>query len=118
VLPNHYHLLAVVTDLNRTVKCLGQLHGQTSRKWNLEDNRTGRQCWYRCADRAIRSERHMWATMNYVHHNPVKHGYVKKWKEWPFSSAASFLQSVAHERAAAIWRDHPVRDFGKGWDDL
>jgi REP element-mobilizing transposase RayT len=56
VLPNHYHLLAVVTDLNRTVKCLGQLYGQTSRRWNLEDNRTGRQCWYRCADRAIRSE--------------------------------------------------------------
>lgn len=118
VLPNHYHLLAAVTDVHRTLKCLGQLHGRTSRRWNLEDHCPGRQCWYRCADRAMRSERHMWAAINYVHHNPVKHGYVKRWQDWPFSSAAAFLQSVGRERAATIWQDYPILDFGKGWDDF
>ena len=118
VLPNHYHFLAAVTDLIQTVKCLGQLHGRTSRKWNLEDDCKGRQCWYRCADRAIRSKRHIWAVMNYIHHNPVKHGYARRWQDWPFSSATGFLQSVGRERAAAIWRDYPILDFGKGWDDL
>jgi putative transposase len=117
VLPNHYHLLVAVSDLHQTAKCLGRLHGRTSRQWNLEDGCTGRQCWYRCADRA-RSERHMWAAMNYVHHNPVKHGYVKMWQDWPFSSAAAFLESVGRERAAEVWRDYPILDFGKGWDDF
>jgi putative transposase len=60
----------------------------------------------------------MWAAMNYVHHNPVKHGYVKKWQDWPFSSAAAFLENVGRERAAAVWRDYPILDFGQGWDDF
>lgn len=118
VLPNHYHLLVAVADLRYTTKRLGQLHGRTSRQWNLEDDCTGRQCWHRCADRAIRSERHMWAAMNYIHNNPVKHGYVKRWQDWPFSSAAAFLESVGRERAAVMWRDYPILDFGKGWDDF
>jgi putative transposase len=118
VLPNHYHFLAEVTDLKQTIKNVGQLHGRTSRTWNLEDDRIGRQCWYRCADRAIRSERHMWAVMNYIHHNPVRHGYVEKWQDWPFSSAAMFIESVGRERTAVIWRDYPVLNFGKGWDDF
>lgn len=118
VLPNHYHFLAAITNLTRTVRCLGQLHGRTSKKWNLEDNCTGRQCWYRCADRAIRSERHMWAVTNYIHHNAVKHAYARRWQDWPFSSAAGFLESVGRERAAAIWRDYPILDLGKGWDDF
>jgi putative transposase len=49
---------------------------------------------------------------------PVKHGYLKRWQDWPFSGAAAFLEGVGRERAAAVWRDYPILDFGKGWDDF
>jgi putative transposase len=60
---------------------------------------------------------HFWATVNYIHHNPVKHGYVKSWWEWPFSSAGDFLESEGRDEAARIWKEYPLMDYGKGWDD-
>jgi len=68
-------------------------------------------------DRYMRSKRHKWATLNYVHHNPVKQGYVEKWNEWPWSSATAYLDSIGKEAAANIWEEYPILDYGKGWDD-
>jgi REP-associated tyrosine transposase len=70
VLPNHYHLLVGTSDLKRLTRALGHFHGRSSFAWNQEDASRGRKVWHRCFDRAIRSERHFWATVNYVHHNP------------------------------------------------
>ncbi|HXI88717.1 MAG TPA: hypothetical protein VNO24_01765 [Blastocatellia bacterium] len=61
----------------------------------------------------MKSERHFWASLNYVHHNPVHHGYVERWQDWPWSSAAEFLQRVAREKAAEIWKKYPILDYGK-----
>lgn len=117
VLPNHYHLLTETVDLKLLKRTLGQLHGQTAYAWNLEEQAKVRKVWYRCADRKIRNERHYWATLNYIHHNPVHHGYVATWIDWPFSSAADFLAQVGREKAISIWRDYPVLTYGRGWDD-
>ncbi len=115
--PNHYHLLAETSNLAQLKREIGRLHGRTSREWNLEEHTLGRTVWYRCADRAIRSSRHYWATVNYIHHNPVHHGYVARWTDWPFSSAGDFIAQAGRERAISIWHDYPVLDYGKGWDD-
>jgi putative transposase len=64
----------------------------------------------------MKSERHFWATLNYVHHNPVKHRYVKRWVDWPWSSAARYLEEVGREEAERIWSEYPVLDYGKQWD--
>jgi len=117
VLPNHYHLMIHSINIPDTIRELGQLHGLTSYRWNLKENRRGRKCWYRCSDRAIRSERHKWATLNYIHHNPVHHGYVKQWQEWAFSSAKIYLEEIGHENALKYWKEYPLFDYGKGWDD-
>jgi putative transposase len=118
VLPNHYHVLALTqTSLKEVTKVMGQLHGRTSRRWNLEEGTSGRQCWYAAADRGIRNDNHYWAVMNYIHHNPVKHGHVQRWQDWPWSSARHFLAQVAREEAERIWREYPVLDMGAGWDD-
>lgn len=117
VLPNHYHLLLETPDLARLKSELGRLHGRTSREWNLQESTPGRTVWYRSADRAIRSERHYWATVNYVHHNPVHHRYVSEWLEWPFSSASDFITRAGRQEAISIWREYPILDYGKGWDD-
>jgi putative transposase len=64
----------------------------------------------------IKSHRHFWASVNYIHHNPVKHGYINKWQDWPWSSAAEFLDRVGRSAAEKIWRQFPILDYGKGWD--
>jgi putative transposase len=117
VLPNHYHLLVRSTDLKSTIWALGQLHGRSSRAWNLEELRTGRKVFHRAADRQIRSDSHRWATLNYIHHNPVRHGYVAQWTDWPWSSANDFLRAVGQSEADRIWNSYPLLKYGEGWDD-
>jgi len=54
--------------------------------------------------------------MNYVHNNPVHHGYVDRWTDWPWSSAEKYLEAVGRDRASEIWREYPLLDYGKKWD--
>jgi putative transposase len=96
---------------------LGQFHGRTAHTWNSEDSTRGRQVFFRAAERVIRSDRHFWATMNYVHHNPVHHGYVDQWTDWPWSSATEFLAHTDPNEAKRLWRQYPLADYGQGWDD-
>ncbi|OPZ31362.1 MAG: Transposase IS200 like protein [Lentisphaerae bacterium ADurb.BinA184] len=116
VLPNHYHALVHAPEVMALLDELGRLHGRTSRCWNLADSQVGRKCWHRAVERAIRSERHFWATLNYVHHNPVHHGYTTRWQDWPCSSAAAYLSAVGRDVAERNWRAFPVRNYGRGWD--
>ena len=116
LLPNHYHILLQTNRIKELIKQIGLFHGRSSFLWNGEDNRRGRQVWHSCFDRPMKSERHFWATLNYVHHNPVHHGYVKRWQDWPYSSAARFLEAVGREKAKEIWEKYPLLDYGKKWD--
>jgi putative transposase len=115
VLPNHYHAVVETWNLRETARLLGQFHGRTSFEWNRQDDARGRTCFHRVSDRAIRGDRHFWAAMNYIHHNPVHHGWVGTWADWPWSSAADYLSSVGREEALRVWREYPVGDYGKTW---
>ena len=117
ILPNHYHLLIESTNILDTLKELGRIHGRSSWCWNQKDNSRGRKCWHRSTERAMRTERHKWATSNYIHHNPVHHQYVKKWQDWPFSSVARYLEEVGYDAAMERWKLYPLLDYGKGWDN-
>jgi putative transposase len=116
ILPNHYHALLRTEHIKELRQSLGQFHGRSSFEWNGEDNSRGRKVWYNCFERIIKSERHFWATLNYVHHNPVHHGYVKQWQDWPWSSAKQFLERVGQEKARELWFKYPILDYGKKWD--
>ena len=117
VLPNHYHALIETTDILGVLAELGRMHGRLSFVWNGEENARGRQVWCGAAERFMRNDAHFWATMNYVHHNPVHHGYVELWSDWPWSSAPEYLAQTNPTEAKRIWHDYPLGDYGKGWDD-
>ncbi len=117
VLPNHYHALISTDDLPALIRQLGRLHGRSSREWNTEDTAAGRKVFFRAADRKIRSDAHFWATMNYIHNNPVHHGYVGKWDEWPWGSAREYLASTAPAEVRRLWSAFPLLDYGHGWDE-
>jgi putative transposase len=116
VLPNHYHVLVETENILKTIHELGRLHGRASFAWNKEEQRTGRKVFFGATERAMRTERHYWASLNYVHNNPVHHGYVQRWQDWPWSSATEFLERTDRSEAERIWREYPVLDYGEKWD--
>jgi len=115
VLPNHYHLLARPTN-NDLHSFFGHVHGATSYTWNHEECQQGRRVWYRYADRAIRSERHYYTTLNYIHFNPVKHGWVTSPYEWVESSVHWYRAHFGREWLRALWVQYPLREYGATWD--
>lgn len=116
-LPNHYHLLLETNHIKDLRKAIGQYNGRTARHWNQIDEMLGRKVWCNYFERPMKSERHFWASLNYIHHNPIKHGYVTRWQDWPFSSVHQFLQETGREQALKIWHTYPVLDYGKDWDN-
>ena len=52
----------------------------------------------------------------------MKHGYTQKWQDWPWSSAAEFLERVGRETAEKIWREFPIlglrKEMGRGLSEL
>lgn len=117
VLPNHYHLVLQTTAIEKLLKSLAQTHGRTSYQWNLDEQSLGRKVWCNALEREIRSHAHLWASINYVHHNPVKHHYVERWQDWPWTSARAFLNTVGKPTAEQLWHQYPIHNYGTGWDD-
>jgi putative transposase len=117
ILPNHYHALVSTAAIKPLLRETGRLHGRTSHAWNGEQNLRGRKVWCNCAETVMKSERHFLATLNYIHHNPVKHGYVSRWQDWPYTSAHDHLNQFGRKHMQSLWRDYPIDDYGAGWDD-
>ena len=117
LLPNHYHAVVCSDEVLPLLAALGKLHGRTSFLWNGEEQSRGRQVWYRAVETVMKSPEHYWASLNYVHHNPVKLGYVNKWEDWPWSSAADFLCDMGRKQARHFWETYPIDRYGQGWDE-
>jgi putative transposase len=115
ILTNHYHVLVNTVEFKRVSGILRLIHGRLARQWNLEDKLRGK-VWYSYSDRAIRSQRHYYATLNYIHYNPVKHNYVESPYNWDTSSVHWYLQERGREWLRQCWVGFPVQDYGKEWD--
>jgi putative transposase len=116
VLPNHYHILVRIEDMRVFSQGITRLHGRTSFEMNRKDDASGRRVWYRSQDRCMRSEAHYFTTLNYIHNNPVKHGYVRKWTDWPYSSVHWYLETKGRDWLTDVWRNYPVLNYGEKWD--
>ena len=116
VLPNHYHLVVKISNLEAFSDAIRRTHSRVATEVNSRQQERGRRVWYRYSDRAIRSERHLRAAVNYIHHNPVKHGFVGTEEEWPWSSVQEYLSGHGGEWLDAVRQAYPLGEFGKGWD--
>jgi putative transposase len=73
----------------------------------VEKNRRGeydlwaRRFW----EHTIRDESDFAHHLGYIHYNPVKHGWVKRPREWPYST---FHRYVAAGLYPADWRSQPL----------
>ncbi len=116
ILGNHYHLLLKTNEGKGLTRFVGELHGSTSRQLNLREGVLGRQVWHNYWDTCIRSEVDLWTRFNYVHYNPVKHGYVERPDQWEFSSYAYYLRTKGEEWLLDCSQRYPVVDFLRGDD--
>ena len=115
-LPNHYHVLVETKDLSIVSKALRLLHSRVATAINGRHRQRGRKVWYGFSDRLIRNKRHYFASVNYIHYNPIKHGYVERMGDWPWSSLHEYMETQGKEWLVHIWKAYPVRDYGKRWD--
>ncbi len=91
---NHYHLLLKATEHARNLsKIIGNIHRFTSLTMNKQNNSQGRKIWYQYWDTVITSQKSLYARFNYIHYNPVKHGFVEKSEEYKFCSFKHFYES-------------------------
>jgi putative transposase len=116
LLPNHYHVLIDAPCVRTLLHELGRLHGRSSFHWNGEEGKRGRQVLCNAAETAMKSEGHFYASLNYVLHNAVHHGYATLWTEWPYCNASAYLEAIGREKAAQIWKSYPLYGYGKDWD--
>ncbi len=101
ILPDHLHLMMSLPENDhdysirwRMLKGFFSKQIQrselisTARKKKRERGIWQRRFW----EHLIRDEKDYEHHVNYIHYNPVKHGYVKKASDWKYSSIHSYLQ--------------------------
>jgi len=59
---------------------------------------------------------HFYSTLNYIHYNPVKHGYTKRMDEWEWSSFGWYLEEMGRDWLLEIWKKYPITGYGEKWD--
>ncbi|NJN79903.1 MAG: transposase [Anaerolineales bacterium] len=111
ILANHYHLLLMPNTSNDIGNFMKRLNGSTSYKLNKIDNQQGRTIWYSYWDTCIRSEKDFWTRFNYIHYNPVKHGYVDNPEDWEFSSYRFYLRGNGQTWLNETTNNFPIYDL-------
>ena len=118
ILNNHYHALFYLENGENLSGFLRRFHAKTATTFNEWDNQPGRQVWWNYWDWCIRNEGDFWRHFNYIHYNPIKHGYVQHLRDWPYSSLFTYLAHEGHEWLDDCWRSYPVREFQVENDDF
>ncbi|QSB02863.1 transposase [Methylomonas sp. EFPC1] len=105
VLPEHMHCLIELPENDidyatriRLIKIgFSKAIPKTERRSSVRIKRGERGIWQRCYwEHLIRDEADFQAHMNYIHYNPVKHGWVKHVKDWPYSTFHRWVEQGAY----------------------
>ncbi len=108
---NHYHLLFKTRFGHDLPVFFHQLHGSSAFEWNREDRTPGRKIWQNYFDTCIRDKRHFFIHLNYIHHNAIKHGYVKGMGDYEWSSYNKYLKKYNQEWLNDCFSRYPIVDF-------
>ncbi len=110
-LPNHHHFLFLPSRGHDLASLMKRLNGRTSHQLNVLDQARGRTVWYSYWDTCIRGERDFWTRFNYIHYNPVKHGYTPQPGDWRFSSYHHYLHDDGEGWLENCIQDFPIYDL-------
>lgn len=100
LLPNHFHLLLRIKEKKESNQVgemmvsgkFGTFMGTYVKAINNRYQRTGSLFEGRYQRVKIDSENQFYSTLVYIHQNPLKHGYVKRFQSWQFSSYTNYAE--------------------------
>ena|SRR5579872_3480794 len=96
IFSNHYHFVAISPSNPENLPTfIGHLHTETATEVNRDRATPGERVWYQYWETHLTYERSYLARLNYVHHNPVRHGLVRVATDYPWCSARWFEQQAA-----------------------
>ena len=122
VLPDHLHTIWTLPECDDDFAVRWNLiKGNFSRALprsepisNSRKSRRERGIWQRRYwEHTIRSEDDYARHVDYIHFNPVKHGYVDHVVEWPFSSFHRLVQLGVYPASWATAAENATVDFGE-----
>jgi putative transposase len=106
ILPDHLHCIWTLPEQDsafarrwRLIKvCFTRLLSSASEPPKQPD-RCKRTVWQpRFWEHVVRDERDYQRHVDYIHYNPVKHGYVRAPADWPYSSFERFVRMGVYSR--------------------
>ena len=96
ILPNHIHMILKPVNINEYPKIIGEIKKYFTKNANIEyktnSNRESSIWQRRYWEHTIRDENDLYKHVDYIHYNPVKHGYVMAVKDWKYSSFDKFVK--------------------------
>ena len=108
IMPNHFHVIIKPKNINEFSKIIGSIKKRFSYALNekfVDENisesrikRSEKGVWQRrFYEHIIRDENDLYKRLDYIHFNPVKHGYTKNVKDWEYSSFHKFVKLKNYE---------------------
>jgi putative transposase len=111
-LPDHLHLLLYITAVSNISKLLQSVKRNFTRNYKAAWGINGPlKLWQRSFyDYVIRDERDYLNHVDYIHYNPVKHGYVARPEDYPHTSYLEYVRRGWYEigwghQEEAAWVD-------------
>ncbi len=114
ILDNHYHLIVLLRNAEILPSFFRYIHGKSTIFLNKLENKSSRKIWWNYWDHCIRDEEDFWKHFNYIHHNPVKHGYAfnqSEVKNYKFCSYRQWVKMKGDEFIDDCFRYFPIGDF-------
>lgn len=108
ILPDHFHIIIKPKNINEFSKIIGSIKKRfsypLSEEFVIKDisksrsKRSEKGVWQRrFYEHIIRDEEDLCKCLDYIHYNPVKHGYTKNVKDWQYSSFHKFVKAKNYE---------------------
>ncbi len=92
IMNNHAHFLIHYQEIDEVSKWMNQVNARFAKFYNNQMQRVGYVFRDRYRSKPIADLNHLYSTISYIHHNPVKDGITKTLEEYKFSSYCDFIQ--------------------------
>ncbi len=116
ILANHYHIVAKLKDAFLLPQTIRKIHSISAVLVNKSSKQPGRKIWYQYWDECIRDERDFYVKLNYIHLNPIKHGYVSEPESYKFSSYNFHFKMEGRDWLNDVLKQFPPEKAGANDD--
>ena len=97
-MPDHLHMIIDPKE-NNLSSIMQKIKLSFSKKYRFEKGKTTGNVWQsRFWDHLIRNQEDLNRHIDYIHYNPVKHGFTKSPFDWPESSIHEYYKNGHYDR--------------------